>query len=73
LTNRLGYLTGKVQQYDPRFACTAINARSEPYELRPYGYVRTGRVLGANMAFRREVLEAIGGLTWSSVRHTLSG
>lgn len=58
---RLGYLTGKVQQYDPRFACTAINERSEPYELRPYGYVRTGRVLGANMAFRREVLEAIGG------------
>lgn len=57
----LGYLTGRVVRHDPRLAHTAVNERPRAYELPPHGYVRTGRVLGANMAFRREVLEAIGG------------
>lgn len=57
----IGYVTGRVELASPDLGHTAVNERTAPYELPAHGYVRTGRVLGANMAFRREVLAAIGG------------
>lgn len=57
----IGYVTGRVELASPGLGHTAVNERTAPYDLPAHGYVRTGRVLGANMAFRREVLAAIGG------------
>jgi GT2 family glycosyltransferase len=58
---RLGYLGGSVLRHDPSDALVTILARRDAVELHPGGFVTPGTLIGANLAFRRVVLEAIGG------------
>lgn len=57
----LGFLGGAVLPYDPRDAPVTFVAVSEPVKFRPRAFVTPGLLISANLAFRREVLEAIGG------------
>jgi glycosyltransferase involved in cell wall biosynthesis len=57
----LGYLGGAVLPFDPDAATVTIVAGREPIEIRPGGFVTPGLMICANLAFRREVLEEIGG------------
>ena len=57
----LGYLGGAVLPYDPADATVTIVAGRDPIEIHPGGFVTPGLMICANLAFRCEVLEAIGG------------
>lgn len=57
----LGYLGGAVLPYDPSDALVTIVAGREPVEIPPGGFVTPGLMICANLAFRREALEAVGG------------
>jgi glycosyltransferase involved in cell wall biosynthesis len=57
----LGFVAGAVELHDPTDARLATVTRREPVAFEPGGFVTPGSVLSANLAFRRTVLEAIGG------------
>lgn len=57
----LGYLGGAVLPYDPADAALTTVDLREPVDLAPGGFVTPGLMISANLSFRREVLEAIGG------------
>ncbi|BCJ91927.1 glycosyl transferase [Terrihabitans soli] len=57
---RLGYASGRVRLYDPSDYPVTINESCEPVVIPPRSYVRPGAVKGANMVFRRSVLDEIG-------------
>jgi GT2 family glycosyltransferase len=57
----LGFVGGRVLLYDPTDFPITIQERDHRVEIEPRAFVRTGFIHGANFAFRREVLEAIGG------------
>lgn len=58
---RLGFLGGAVLPYDSSDALVTIVAGRDPIEIAPRGFVTPGLMICANLAFRREVLQAIGG------------
>lgn len=58
---RVGYGAGRILLHDPADAPVTIRTDPAPRRIRPRSHVRAGLVQGANMAFRREVLETAGG------------
>ena len=58
---RIGFAGGRVELFDPTDFPMTIKTSTERELLPPRSYVEGGWVLGANMMFRRHVLEAIGG------------
>jgi glycosyltransferase involved in cell wall biosynthesis len=58
---RLGVLGGAVLPYDPTDAPVTYVAVRDSVELPPGGFVTPGLLISANLAFRRNVLEQIGG------------
>jgi glycosyltransferase involved in cell wall biosynthesis len=56
-----GYIGGRVLLHDPSDAPETIKEDQHAQEIAPYSCVAPGFIHGANMAFRREVWEAIGG------------
>jgi glycosyltransferase involved in cell wall biosynthesis len=58
---RIGYVTGRVELYDQSDADTTVNRSRTPTRYPSHGYIYTDSVVGANLAFRRSVLEQIGG------------
>jgi glycosyltransferase involved in cell wall biosynthesis len=58
---RLGYASGRVLLHDPTDFPATISLSKESQVFEAGRYVVPGVFKGANMAFRREVLDAIGG------------
>jgi glycosyltransferase involved in cell wall biosynthesis len=58
---QLGYASGRVLLHDPTDYPATISLSTEPLEVQTGRYVVPGIFKGANMVFRREVLDAIGG------------
>jgi glycosyltransferase involved in cell wall biosynthesis len=56
----IAFIGGRVLLHDPSDAPLTIRPELEPYRLAPHGYIRPGQLIGANMAFRRTLLAAIG-------------
>jgi cellulose synthase/poly-beta-1,6-N-acetylglucosamine synthase-like glycosyltransferase len=57
----VGYVTGRVLLHDPADAPEAINESTIPLTFPGRRYLYPGTVMGANMAFRRQVLSDVGG------------
>jgi glycosyltransferase involved in cell wall biosynthesis len=57
----VGYIGGRVMLHDAADHAITINESTTPLIFPPRSFINTGAVMGANMAFRREVLLAIGG------------
>lgn len=55
------YCGGQIRRYDPSDAFYVCNHEERESRIPPYGFVPAGRIQGANMAFRREVIDRIGG------------
>jgi glycosyltransferase involved in cell wall biosynthesis len=58
---RYGYVGGRVLLHDPSDAPETIKDAEEPEEVAPHSIVRPGFLHGANLSFRREVWDAVGG------------
>lgn len=56
-----GYCGGQIRRYDPSDAFYVCNHEERAYRIPPFAFVAAGRIQGANMAFRREVIDQIGG------------
>lgn len=57
----LGYISGRLLLHDPADARISIQESTTPHIFEAGSFIGSGAVCGANMAFRRAVLEAIGG------------
>ena len=57
----VGAVGGRILLFDPEDARVTIDERDYPVEVQPRSFVKAGAFKGANLAFRREALEAIGG------------
>jgi len=57
----VGVLGGRILLFDPEDARVTIDERDHPVEIAPRSFVAAGALKGANLSFRREALEAIGG------------
>jgi GT2 family glycosyltransferase len=58
---RAGCIGGRILLFDPSDSAITIDERTEPVRTLPYSFVFPGMLQGANMAFRREALQASGG------------
>ena len=58
---RLGFLGGRIVLHDPEDLRMTIQLLDERREIPPGSFVPAGLIQGANMAFRREALEEVGG------------
>src|SRR5258706_1166971 len=57
----LGYVGGRVVLFDPADAPITIQPSESRRDLPPRSYIAVGTIHGANFAFRRTVLERVGG------------
>jgi glycosyltransferase involved in cell wall biosynthesis len=57
----VGCVSGRILLYDPTDARMTINEATIPVTTPPYRFVEAGTLQGANISFRRAVLETIGG------------
>ena len=57
----VGVVTGRILLFDPDDAPLTIETSLAPQRFPAGDYVRPGQFTGANLAFRREALDAIGG------------
>lgn len=57
----VGYVTGRIMLFDPTDHPVTINESTTRKDFVPGQYLAPGEVKGANMAFRSNVLEQIGG------------
>lgn len=57
----VAFVTGQIRLWDPEDQPITIDLRETIVEMHPYTFVSTNGVGGANLAFRREVLDRIGG------------
>jgi len=57
----VGYLTGRILLHDPTDAPVTVNESETPRTFPRHTFLDVGAVMGANMAFRRNVIEEIGG------------
>jgi glycosyltransferase involved in cell wall biosynthesis len=57
----LGYVSGRILLHDPDDFPATVNESTEPVRFLPGRYLPPGAVRGANLAFRRTALDAIGG------------
>jgi glycosyltransferase involved in cell wall biosynthesis len=58
---KYGYIGGRVLLHDPSDAPETIKEDEEPEEIAPHSILTPGCIHGANMSFRREVWETVGG------------
>jgi glycosyltransferase involved in cell wall biosynthesis len=58
---KIGYVTGRVELYDPSDADITVNRSRIPKRYYSHRYIHTGDIIGANLAFRRSVLKQICG------------
>lgn len=58
---RVGFVGGRVELFDPSDHPISIKTDTQPGSREPYGYIPPGWLLGASLTFRREVLDEIGG------------
>ncbi len=59
--NDVSYCGGRILLHDPTDLPMAIRTTNKPERFPPHSFIAAGAIGGGNMAFRREVLEAIGG------------
>jgi glycosyltransferase involved in cell wall biosynthesis len=59
--DRLGFVGGSVIRHDPDDDKLGNVSRSEPFEFRPGMFITPGALITANLAFRKAVLESLGG------------
>jgi len=59
--NDVGYCSGRVLLHDPTDLPITVRTTTTMELIPPHTFIVAGEVQGCNMAFRREVLEAIGG------------
>ncbi len=57
----VGVLGGRILLFDPADARITIDERDYAVEIPSHSFVVAGAIKGANLAFRREALQAIGG------------
>lgn len=57
----LGYVSGRILLHDPDDFPATVNESTEPLHFPPGRYLPPGAIRGANLAFRRAALDAIGG------------
>lgn len=57
----IGFCGGRIMLHDPNDARVTIDERNVPVDYEPYTFANTGMMHGANMVFRRHVLEKTGG------------
>ena len=57
----VGFVGGPMLLFDRRDLPLAIQTLDQRVDLRPHSVIKAGLIHGGNMAFRREVLEGIGG------------
>jgi len=57
----VGYITGLIMLHDPSDYPVTINESTTPLTFPARSFVTAGTIQGANMAFRRAVLAALGG------------
>jgi GT2 family glycosyltransferase len=57
----VGVLGGRILLFDPADARVTIDERDYPVEMAPRAFVVAGAIKGANLAFRREALQKVGG------------
>lgn len=57
----VGFAGGRILLFDPTDAPVTILESRDPAYFPPHTYIRTGKIQGANMAFRRAALEQLGG------------
>lgn len=57
----VGFIGGRIELFDPADCPITIRTDKRPSRLPPRSFVPAGALQGANMAFRRGVLEAIDG------------
>jgi glycosyltransferase involved in cell wall biosynthesis len=56
----LGYIGGRIVLHDPSDDPATTKDVCTPEPIAPYAFVPAGQIHGANMAFRRQVIETIG-------------
>jgi hypothetical protein len=57
----VGYITGRILLYDPTDEPMTIRVSTTPLTFPAKSFINAGTVSGANIAFRRSVLDKIGG------------
>lgn len=57
---KLGFVTGKVELFDPSDAKVTINLSDEPLRFPAKRYIHVDKIIGANFAFRRSIMSQIG-------------
>ena len=57
----VGYITGRITLHDPTDYPVTVNESGTLRTFPQYSFLDVGAVMGANMAFRREVIDNIGG------------
>ncbi len=58
--NEVGYCGGRILLYDPTDLPMTVRTTTTMEPIPPHTFIVAGAIQGCNMAFRREVLEAIG-------------
>ena len=58
-----GYLGGRILLHDPSDAPVTIMTNTDPFDMPSRSFIAPGVLHGANLSFRREALEAIGGVS----------
>jgi glycosyltransferase involved in cell wall biosynthesis len=56
----IAYLSGRIELFDPNDAPETIRTSMRPEYYEGHRYIGSGKVVGANMAFRRTVFETVG-------------
>lgn len=59
---RIGFVGGRIELFDPDDAPITIDRRKKPEYVREKRFLPAGAFQGANLSFRRETLERIGGV-----------
>jgi len=57
----IGCVGGRIMLFDPLDAPVTIDERDTPHQIEPFQFVNAGEIQGANLSFRRAVLDHIGG------------
>lgn len=57
----VGYATGRVELFDPTDAPVTVNPSRTPRRYPAHEFLHSDGIIGANLAFRRQVLDELGG------------
>jgi GT2 family glycosyltransferase len=71
---KLGFLGGRILLYDPMDLKITIQESLEPHFFPPGSFIRPGFIIGANIAYRRAAVSAVGGFDpWFGAGALFSG